>query len=367
MKSSLLKLAIAATAFGAASFANASDWEVGVAVPYYSFDDELNAENATGVSLFAGHRFNKPFGIELTGTQLTVEDKDSTAEFDATDIRLDGLWYIHNEGRVLPYAALGASLLQYDVDGADDEEAISLGLGAKAHLMDRLRARFEIRLMNNLDSHQTHDIVTLGLGYVFGASDSSPAPVAVAFVDADQDGVEDSSDMCADTPSGVNVDAKGCALDTDKDGVADHADQCAETDRKLKVDEAGCPVVLSEDVSIDLNVKFASGSDVVDAQYFAEIRGVARFMEQYEGSQVTIEGHTDTSGSASYNKKLSQKRADAVAALLVEQYSIDASRVTAMGYGEERPLVEETSKADQATNRRVVAKVSATKESMEEK
>ena len=101
--------------------------------------------------------------------------------------------------------------------------------------------------------------------------------------------------------------------------------------------------------------------------YFSEIRGVARFMEQYKGSQVVIEGHTDTSGSAAYNKKLSQKRADAVANLLVEQYGIDRSRVQAMGYGEERPLVEEKTADDRAKNRRVVAKVSAKKETLETK
>lgn len=367
MKLSLLKLTIAAVAFSGAAAVTAGDFEVGVGVPYYSFDSNMGVEDKGGVSLNAGYRFDKPFGIELTGAQVETEFDDGT-EIDITDFRLDGLWYLHNEAPVLPYAALGYGIMDAEVGSfSDDEDTVSLGLGVKAHLASRLRARLEGRWLHGLDSYNNHSIVTLGLGYVFGGTKAAPKPIEPVFVDADKDGVEDSVDQCTSTPAGVSVDAKGCAIDTDKDGVADYLDKCPETDRKLKVDAEGCPVVLTEDVSIDLDVKFASGSDVVPTEYFAEVRGVARFMEQYQNSQVIIEGHTDTSGSAAFNKKLSQKRANAVASLLSEQYGIEASRVRAIGYGEEQPLVEENTKADQAKNRRVVAKVSAKKEVMEAK
>ncbi|WP_053981259.1 OmpA family protein [Marinagarivorans algicola] len=367
-KMSMLKAAVSAVTLGAMSHvAVASDFEIGIGAPYYGFDKELNLEDKVGVNLNAGYRFNKPFGLELSYSQVATDING--IDTDVADLRLDGLWYLANEGKILPYAAFGVGMLETEVDGfdAEDEETVNFGLGVKTHLSQRIRARIDGRWLHGLDSHSNHSVITLGLGYVFGASTPAPKIVAAEFTDNDKDGVEDSADMCANTPAGVNVDAKGCALDTDRDGVADHLDNCADTDKKLKVDAVGCPVVLSEDVSIDLSVKFSSGSDVVDAAYFNEIRGVARFMEQYENSEVVIEGHTDTSGSAAFNKKLSQKRADAVAALIVEQYGIESHRVKAMGYGEEQPLVAENSKADQATNRRVVAKVSAKKEVLEVK
>ncbi|MEE4108503.1 MAG: thrombospondin type 3 repeat-containing protein [Halieaceae bacterium] len=59
--------------------------------------------------------------------------------------------------------------------------------------------------------------------------------------DADGDGVPDSSDSCADTPSNVAVDSRGCAVDSDGDGAADYADRCADTPPGASVDEWGCP------------------------------------------------------------------------------------------------------------------------------
>lgn len=366
-KVTMLKAAVASLTMTCA-VASASDFEIGIGAPYYSFDQATDFDDNVGVNLNAGYRFNKPFGLELSYSE--VDSDIDGVDVDVADLRLDGLWYLVNEGGVLPYAALGYGImLENEVEGfdAEEEESVNFGMGVKAHLSKRVRARIDGRWLHGLDSHNNHSVFTLGLGYVFGASTAAPKVVVPTFVDSDKDGVEDSADQCANTPAGVNVDAKGCALDTDRDGVADHMDQCAETDKKLKVDAVGCPVVLTEEVAIDLSVKFASGSDVVSAAYFNEIRGVARFMEQYENSEVVIEGHTDTSGSASFNKNLSQKRANAVAALIVEQYGIDASRVKAIGYGEEQPLIEEKTKADQAANRRVVAKVSAVSKKLEEK
>lgn len=373
-KMNLLRATIAATCLSTlGGVASASDFEIGVGLPYYGFDKETALEDKGGVNLNAGYRFNKPFGVELSYSQIATETKSalSSTDVDVRDLRLDGLWYLNNEGSVLPYVALGVGMMDTKIDmsgnDSDDEETVNFGLGVKAHLAKRLRARIDGRWLHGLDSSNNHSVVTLGLGYVFGASDPAPKMVVPTVADADKDGVLDSSDQCPNTPAGVSVDAKGCPLDTDKDGVADYLDKCADTDRKLKVDTDGCPVELTEDVSIDLSVKFATGSDVVDAQYFSEIRGVARFMEQYANSQVVIEGHTDSVGSAQSNKQLSQKRANAVAKILIEQYAVAASRVTAKGYGEEQLLVVEKTKADQAANRRVVAKVGATAKKLEVK
>ena len=371
-KLNILKNAVAVLSLSAvAGVSTASDFELGVGLPYYAFDNEVELKDKGGFNINAGYRFDKPFGLELSYSKVSTQVEGFGTDVDLEDFRLDGLWYLANEGGILPYAALGVGMLELDDGGVssdeDSEEAVNFGLGVKTHLGKRFRARIDGRWLHGLDSHTDHSVITLGLGYVFGASNKAPKVIASAFVDADKDGVEDGVDRCLNTPAGVNVDAKGCALDTDRDGVADHLDKCVDTDSKHKVDAVGCAVVLSEDVSIDLKVKFASGSDVVDAAYFNEIRGVARFMEQYANSAVIIEGHTDTSGSSAYNKKLSQKRANAVASLLTEQYGIDASRVKAVGYGEEQPLVEEKTAEDNATNRRVVAKVSAKKDVIETK
>jgi OOP family OmpA-OmpF porin len=68
--------------------------------------------------------------------------------------------------------------------------------------------------------------------------------------------------------------------------------------------------------------------------------------------KISIEGHTDDDGSKNYNKKLSQKRANSVMAYLVE-HGVEAERLTAIGYGEDVPLVINDSDENKEKNRRV--------------
>ena len=65
--------------------------------------------------------------------------------------------------------------------------------------------------------------------------------------DDDNDGVEDSEDMCPNTPEGVIVNEFGCPIDSDGDGVADYLDECSKTPKNVVVDKKGCPVDTDKD------------------------------------------------------------------------------------------------------------------------
>ena len=82
-------------------------------------------------------------------------------------------------------------------------------------------------------------------------------------------------------------------------------------------------------------------------------------MAQFDGTSLTVEGHTDDRGRAAYNKSLSQKRADAVRTTLINEFNISADRVTAIGYGEENPIADNATAEGRAMNRRVVGVVKA--------
>lgn len=197
---------------------------------------------------------------------------------------------------------------------------------------------------------------------VYGSGTEDYVEGCSTALDSDGDGVMDKDDQCPNTPQGVAVDATGCPLDDDGDGVPNYLDQCPDTSAGAKVDAKGCYLVIKEDVSIELQVNFATDSAKVPAADYAEVQRVAQFMKEYPLTNVVVEGHTDNRGSDAYNKRLSQKRADSVAALLTSEYGVDASRVSSVGYGEERPLVPNTSRDNMAQNRRSVAVVSATVE-----
>ena len=60
-------------------------------------------------------------------------------------------------------------------------------------------------------------------------------------IDMDADGIVNYKDDCLNTPKGIKVDKRGCALDSDRDGIADYKDSCADTPIAAQVDENGCP------------------------------------------------------------------------------------------------------------------------------
>jgi OOP family OmpA-OmpF porin len=80
-------------------------------------------------------------------------------------------------------------------------------------------------------------------------------------------------------------------------------------------------------------------------------------MKQYPDLNVVIEGHTDSVGTAAYNKKLSQQRAESVKKYMVEKGGIDANRLKAQGFGMDKPIASNKTKEGRQQNRRVEAAV----------
>jgi len=86
-----------------------------------------------------------------------------------------------------------------------------------------------------------------------------------------------------------------------------------------------------------------SGRDILDH--------AVKVLRDNPGLRVTVEGHTDSVGSAAYNQKLSERRAQAVKRYLVRQ-GIDPSRITTEGYGKSRPIASNETEEGRAQNRR---------------
>ncbi|KPA18918.1 flagellar motor protein MotB [Candidatus Magnetomorum sp. HK-1] len=172
--------------------------------------------------------------------------------------------------------------------------------------------------------------------------------------DSDSDGVYDMEDHCPDTPNQAIVDIKGCPMDPDNDGVFDGIDQCPKTAKGLKVDEKGCPR-LDKSITVSLNIAFQPNSFEVDSKYFGELKNIANMMKQYPKTSLVIQAHTDSSGGRMANLKLSQKRADSVRHYLIDHFKIDPYRIEAVGFGEEKPIADNSTKAGRIKNRRAVA------------
>ena len=178
--------------------------------------------------------------------------------------------------------------------------------------------------------------------------------------DGDGDGVADSADRCPGTPSGTAVDGNGCPLpDTDGDKVVDRDDKCPNTPAGLEVDANGCQrlfnVAAGKTTLVLSGVNFRSGSSALTPTSRPILDRVAEALVNNPTVKVEVGGHTDNSGSAATNRRLSQARANSVRAYLISK-GVDGSRVTAVGYGPDRPVVGNNTAANRAANRRVELK-----------
>ncbi len=116
---------------------------------------------------------------------------------------------------------------------------------------------------------------------------------------------------------------------------------------------------VAEAVRVELDVKFDFDKADVKQDSYSDIENLAEFMKQYPQTATTVEGHTDSTGNAAYNQKLSERRAAAVRDTLVNQYGVEADRVNAVGYGKDRPVADNATNEGRAINRRVEASVEA--------
>lgn len=107
-----------------------------------------------------------------------------------------------------------------------------------------------------------------------------------------------------------------------------------------------------------ITVTFASGlmydfdSDVIRNDAAVNLRNLASSLRKYPNTQLLVVGHTDDSGSDSYNQALSQRRADAALQYLGQQ-NIPASRIAASGRGESEPVASNDTEGGRQTNRRI--------------
>lgn len=144
--------------------------------------------------------------------------------------------------------------------------------------------------------------------------------------------------------------APSCAeLDSDGDGVNDCDDKCPNSQPGQTIGPDGCPVP----VSIDLKgVNFDFDKSKLRPDAVAVLKEATEILRRYPDLHVEVAGHTDSTGPAAYNKKLSERRAKVVYDYL-RNNGIDASRLIGpVGYGETHPIDTNKTPAGRAKNRR---------------
>ena len=209
---------------------------------------------------------------------------------------------------------------------------------------------------------------------VFGLKEFNGCP------DTDGDGIADKDDACPDEAG--KPEFNGCP-DTDGDGVADHVDQCKDVagpkenngcpwpdtdgDGVLDKDDEcpeeagpasnnGCPEVTQE-VQTQLNdfaktILFDLGKATIKPESADVLDNIVKVLNEFKKAKFSVEGYTDSTGNKAKNIKLSEARANSVKDYLVAK-GIAADRLSAKGFGPEKPVADNKTKAGREQNRRV--------------
>ena len=311
----------------------------------YIFDSDRNQDDDMGFMIGGEMPLTERWSLDTGFYSLKSEvDKGSNAKSDLDFYRAGINYHLDKIGAWQPYVSAGLGQLEieqdiFPVNDANDS-VFDLGVGVKRRLSGNMMLRGDYKMVFSNHPSANDSIVTLGLSYAFGSRQSrpvaaSPAPARTA----------------APAPAAPEGDSDG-------DGVLDSRDRCPDTPRNLAVDANGCPILDRSQRRQELQVNFDFDKSDVKPQYDAEIADFAEFMATYGNTNVVIEGHTDSVGTDAYNQGLSERRANAVRNELVNEHNVAADRVSAVGYGESRPVDTNDTAAGRANNRRIEAVIS---------
>jgi len=280
----------------------------------------------------------------------------------------------------------GTTALVIVSDGKDMSKApVKSARAIKAQFGDRLCIYTVVVGKDPVGKELLGQIAQAGqCGYSLSADDIASAAGMAVFAervflgregDSDGDGVPNNLDKCPNTARGVKVDGRGCPLDSDGDGVPDYLDKCPNTPKRAKVDVVGCPLDTDGDGVADYldrcpdtpkgatvnwtgcwalqgMVLFDFDKSFIKPEAYPALNEVVAVLKKNPRMKAEIQGHTDSKGSAKYNQKLSEKRANAVLEYFVRQ-GIARERLSALGLGLTRPIASNLTEDGRTQNRRV--------------
>ena len=304
----------------------------------YMFEGSEDMDSSLSLGLRAGYFFTKYIGVEGFVHYVPTEINGTPAKEKMSFLGygIEGIFNILPNRRLVPFLAAGVGgthySTAYDRTTEDKRNKIALdyGAGLKYFLSENVALRGDVRHVIPFSDTHNNLLYTVGVTFAFGGAKEAVAP----------------------PPAVEEVRPQAVAPVV----VEEMKPQAA---APVVVEEVKPqPRVAKEIVEkgrTTLNVLFDFDKSSIKKNAFSDINDLVAVMKQYTDLNVIIEGHTDRVGSAAYNKKLSQRRADAIKKYMVEKGGIDAKRLNAKGFGLEKPVASNATKEGRAKNRRVEA------------
>ncbi len=342
----ILALAAASLAFGTTHLAADADqpWHISGQVGGMDLDSGRDTRtDDIWWSVGFGRWFGNDFSLDLeydehSGTFRGYQDNVPGATFDQWKLSNWGLMgrYHFLDGAFRPYLAFGAGMLSHrNVNDEGDSMSLRAGFGLQGRFHKNWSGRAQVLWQRDSDSSSLpprttfRDIIfSIGLNFDFGGRPPPPPPAP--------------KEAPPPPPPPPNPDLDG-------DGVLNERDKCPNTRPGAVVDLDGCEV----EAVIELEgVHFDFDKATLRPEAKVILNEAAALLGKHEKVVVEVAGHTDSVGSEKYNQGLSERRANSVRDYLVEK-GVKASRLSAKGYGELRPIASNDTEEGRQENRRV--------------
>ena len=307
----------------------AGSFEVNPYVGYNFFESSQNLKNAPVFGARLGYNFTKYVGVEIGGQFLRTNVND-TAKLDNTEgqfgypmdrediyfYHINAIVHILPDRKFTPFIVVGFGGAQYSPSiETKDMAAFNIGVGAKYSLTENIALRVDIQdyIVTEIMQETYHNIgVTVGVAFSFGGSKPDP--------------VEKSEPV---------VEAAPAAVAEEKVVIAVASEPKIEEKVTVAAAEPKIIILAFEDVHFD----FDKSTLKPEAQII--LKRNIQILKDNPNAKIRIAGYTSASGTEEYNQKLSERRANAVEAYLIDEGIITQDRLSTIGYGEKNPAVYE--------------------------
>jgi OOP family OmpA-OmpF porin len=272
---------------------------------WFEGNQDLDHRPVYGLKL--GYDFTKNIGAEATFDYVNTHYTTADINTNVYNYRVEALYHFMPDSKLVPFIAVGVGGMSIDYKDAThdkDRATFDYGLGLKYFLTDWLALRADVRHVLAFGSVYNNLEYTAGLVFYFGGK---------------------------------------------KEGVQEMK---KEPEAEAKVE----PKII-EKGRVTLNVQFDTGKAIVKPAYYKEIEEVTDVMKKYLDLKIVVEGHTDNVGGEKYNLNLSQKRAEAIKTVMVDNFKIESTRIKAKGFGYSKSIGDNLTIEGRKSNRRVEAAV----------
>lgn len=310
-------------------------------------EESLQNENINESFVGVGYLLNDSWSFQLNYLNSTFDQsaRNSLIEYRAVD--LVASYQLGKKSNHSYHLNTGFGRKNFlPIQNAEySDNAFKLGAEYRYQLNPNLFVALAVESDRLLEKEKTNNNISLSLNYIWqGNNNSQPT--------------ETNENSTLSQPASQSELIKVAPKDSDYDGVQDLNDLCPNTPLHYLVDSKGCRMFVIDNEMVTLEINFELNSHHVFQHYYSQIESIARFLNKHSHLTLNIEGHTDNSGSQSYNLSLSQKRADEVARILTEKFMIANTRITAQGFGDQSPIASNSNEQGRQKNRRVQAVLS---------